>query len=297
MEQISIGFIGLGRMGRCIVQNLIRNGYQVFGYDILPVSKDQVQGINIVDSVEQVGKHAEIVLLSLPDTESVRDVVLGEQGLMQAMRSGSVIIDTSTIDPMVGKELFSITAGRSITYLDAPVSGSIPWAEKGILTIMVGGTQEQFTKYLPVLKCIGKNIYYTGPSGSGQMTKLCHQLIFYATSVALSEAMALGTQLGLDSRNMLKVIKKSAAPTNILKFMGPNLLHRSYDNVLGDINLGIKDLSLVVDMEQEIQFPGFLGMNLKGLFEKAVEEGYGQLDQTAIMKLFTKEVNANGNLT
>lgn len=289
MEKQSIGFIGLGRMGRCMVRNLIRHGYQVYAYDVFPMPTIEIQDAIFVESVQQLGKHADIVFLSLPDTKSVQDVILGQEGLINAMRGGSVIIDTSTINPLVGKELYNIAADHSITYMDAPVSGSILWAEKGILTIMVGGTREKFKECLPVLKCLGKNIFYVGPSGNGQMTKLCHQLIFYATSVALSEAMALGSQLGLDGKTTLKVISKSAAPTNILRFTRSNLLHRTYDKVFGDINLGIKDLSLIVDLEHEINFPGFSATNLKGLFEKAIEKGYGQLDQTAIMKLFDRE--------
>lgn len=272
-----VGLVGLGRMGLSMARTLIKAGHLVLAYDVSPHAKTEAEraGVEPAASVSEVGGRSGVVFLSLPDTEVARSVVAGPDGLIPSMAGGGTIIDTSTIAPSAARAMAADAARRGLAYLDAPVSGSIPWAESGRLTIMVGGKEEAYNEHLPLLECIGEHVFYVGESGSGQNLKLCHQLIFYTTTVAICEALALGDRLGFERETMLEVISRCAAPAHVLEFMGPDLIERNYENVMGDINLGSKDLSLVMGLAREADFSSVLGAAVGGLYRTAVEKGYG----------------------
>lgn len=273
-----VGFVGLGRMGLSMARALAEAGNVVVAYDVSPQAKAMAKkvGTKPADSIAKVGECSEVVFLSLPDTDAVRSVILDTHGLLQSMASGGTIIDMSTISPSAARGIAAKAAHEHIDYLDAPVSGSIPWAESGRLTIMVGGKKEAYDERLPLLECIGEYIFYAGESGGGQRLKLCHQLIFYSTVTAICEAMALGDQLGIERRRMLEIVSKCAAPAHVLEIIGPDLAARDYENVLGDINLGVKDLHLVMEMSRDADFSSILGVAVGDLYRSAVEKGYGE---------------------
>ncbi|MBI5379191.1 MAG: NAD(P)-dependent oxidoreductase, partial [Nitrospirae bacterium] len=207
-ETRSLGFTGLGVMGGPMTRNLLKAGYPVMVFDtdhhkMAPMIQEGARGTS---SSAEVGRQTEIVLLSLPSTQAVQEVILGKGGLVEGLLAGRIIVDMGTTDPSVTKELANTLRERGIRFLDAPVSGGEAAAKERTLAIMVGGDAGTLQEALPVLECLGRSIVHMGPSGAGQAAKLVNNMIVNATFTAIAEGFALGVKAGLDPAKLYEAI-------------------------------------------------------------------------------------------
>jgi 2-hydroxy-3-oxopropionate reductase len=279
-----VGFIGLGVMGAPMARNLT-NKYDVIVYDMDATKVGSVPKVVWAANIAEVGQSATIVLLSLPGS-AVKDVVLGEGGLMKNMPRGSVIIDTSTSSPEVSQELaLTLEKTAGIAFLDAPVSGGEKAAIEGTLSIMVGGKQEVFDHNLEVLKTIGTTIVRMGKSGMGNVTKLVNNLIVGITFVAVAEGFALGTKSGLDPKVLYEAIRNGWAGSKVLEVSAAAILPRNFKPG-GTVNIHWKDLGYALQLAKEQDVPLPATALAHEIFKTARVSGRGQLSQPSIINLW-----------
>ncbi|HEY7030009.1 MAG TPA: NAD(P)-binding domain-containing protein, partial [Thermomicrobiales bacterium] len=195
----TIGFIGLGNMGGPMVRNLLKAGHQLKVYDVAAsaLARAVETGAAPVTDVSAATQGADILITMLPAGEQVRDVYLGEDGVIAAAAPGTLLIDCSTIDIATAREVSAVAASDDLDMLDAPVSGGVAGAEAATLTFMVGGSREAFVAAEPILRAMGKTVVHTGGSGNGQAAKICNNLILGISMIAVCEAFVLAEKLGL----------------------------------------------------------------------------------------------------
>jgi 3-hydroxyisobutyrate dehydrogenase-like beta-hydroxyacid dehydrogenase len=283
-----VGLVGVGRMGRGILKNLLKRGHAVSAYDTEPEPREEAArlGARVAGSWGDAGRGSQVVFLSLPGPKEAHSVVCGPGGLVESMGRGGLIIDTTTGDPETARRASHDAAARGITCLDAPVSGGASAAEQGSLTVMVGGAPADFERALPFLQCIGHQIFHVGATGAGHALKLCHQLLVYNSLAALCEALTVGAQMGLDPDVATHVFSKSSASSQIITTFGPKLVARAFDQVSFPVRLALKDQTLFLGMAQKAGTPAPLGTAVETFFRAAVAQGYGDLDMSAVLQVF-----------
>jgi len=292
---MKIAFIGLGNMGGSMAQNLLKSGHQVFGYDLSAVALQhfaEVGGI-VCDSPQAAAKQAEIVVSMLPAAKHVREVYLGEHGILEVLQAGSLCIDSSTIDPQTIQEVAAAAQAKQIRVCDAPVSGGTLGAKDGTLTFMVGADDATFEAVKPVLSCMGKNLVHCGAVGTGQVAKICNNLILGISMTAVAEGMALGAKLGIDPQALAGVINSSTGrcwsseiynPWPDICVNAPS--SRGYTDGFA-AQLMLKDLGLAVDAAQQVDQPVVLGSMVQKLYQQLCQEGDAHLDFSSIMHQYT----------
>jgi 2-hydroxy-3-oxopropionate reductase len=202
-----IGFIGLGIMGKPMVLNLIKAGYQVYILSSSHSANEVAQaGAVLCSSKKEIATQVDVIITMLPDSPEVESALYGTDGLLSVMRAGQLFIDMSTISPLVAKKIFERMKERGVESLDAPVSGGQVGAEGATLSIMVGGSSHAFEKALPIFQAVGKNIVHIGEAGAGQITKACNQMIVGMTIQAVAEAFTLAHKAGVDVVKMRDVL-------------------------------------------------------------------------------------------
>ena len=251
---IRIGFIGLGIMGKPMARNLLKAGFSLTVYSRRTSSIDELvaDGATGAPSPREVGAVSDVVITMVTDTPDVREVVLGENGVLISLPSGSVILDMSTISPSATREIAAVVQARGIEYLDAPVSGGEGGAIAGTLSIMVGGKEETFSRCLPILEAMGKNIIHVGEVSAGQLTKLCNQIAVAVTNLAMSEALLFGAKSGIDIEKMHRAISGGAAGSWQLSNLGPRIFQRDFAPGFM-VRLQQKDLRLVLHEADRMQ--------------------------------------------
>jgi 2-hydroxy-3-oxopropionate reductase len=204
-----IGFIGLGIMGRPMSKNLLKAGYKLVVLDIIPEPVDELVslGAEKASTPAEVGQKCDIVITMLPDSSQVKEVVLGKNGLIEGLRAGSVLIDMSSISPIVSRELSQRIEEKGAEMLDAPVSGGEPKAIEGTLSVMAGGKKEVFDNNFPILKSMAASVVHTGSIGSGNVTKLANQIIVALNIAAMSEALVLASKAGVEPELVYQAIR------------------------------------------------------------------------------------------
>lgn len=245
----TVGFIGLGTMGREMAANLLRAGHAVHAYDVVPAAIEALatQGAVPAASVAEAAEDADIVVTMLPDTPQVEEVMYGPDGLLATPPRGRLVVDMSTIAPQAVRRMHADLAASGIDLLDAPVSGGPQGARAATLTIMAGGARPAFDRALPVLRGMGTTITHVGDSGAGQTVKLCNQLICGINLQAICEALALGRACGVDLEQMREVLLGGSAASWMLDRLGPAMI--SGDAGAGfRIDLMLKDLRLVQEL-------------------------------------------------
>ncbi|MFZ0022510.1 3-hydroxyisobutyrate dehydrogenase [Acinetobacter sp.] len=292
---MKIAFIGLGNMGGFMAQNLLKAGHQVFGYDLSTVALQhfaQAGGI-VCDSPQAAAKKAEVVVSMLPAAKHVRDVYLGEHGILEVLQAGSLCIDSSTIDPQTIQDIAAAAQAKQIRVCDAPVSGGTLGAKDGTLTFMVGADTATFEAVKPVLSCMGKNLVHCGAVGTGQVAKICNNLILGISMTAVAEGMALGARLGIDPQALAGVINSSTGRcwSSEIYNPWPNICEnapssRGYTDGFA-AQLMLKDLGLAVDAAQQVDQPIVLGSMVQKLYQQLCQEGDAHLDFSSIMHQYT----------
>lgn len=243
----SIGFIGLGIMGKPMARNLLKAGFPltVSSRRHSAIEELVADGAAGARSSREVAALSDVIITMVTDTPDVRQVVLGDNGVLSGIRPGALIIDMSTISPRATREIAAAVREKGADFLDAPVSGGEGGAIAGTLSIMVGGQEDAFAASLPILQAMGKNIIHVGGTGAGQLTKLCNQIAVAITNLAMSEALIFGAKAGIDLEKMHQAISGGAAGSWQLSNLAPRIFQRDFAPGFM-VKLQQKDLRLVL---------------------------------------------------
>ncbi len=287
-EQIqSIGFIGLGIMGLPMARNLLKAGFDLTVYSRTRSKCEalETEGAQVAGSPAEAAKGVDAVITMVTDTPDVEQVILGPEGVIHSVGQGTVVIDMSTISPKATRRMAQALAAQGAGMLDAPVSGGDIGAQKGTLTIMVGGEGADYERALPVFHALGKTITHVGPSGAGQCTKLCNQVLVAIHLVAVSESLLLAKASGLDLRKTLAVLTGGAANSWSLQNLGPRIVDGDH-NPGFMVRLLLKDLHLVMEAAADGELP-LIGTSLAQQMFIAVEKmGCGDLGTQSVIRAF-----------
>jgi 3-hydroxyisobutyrate dehydrogenase len=285
-----IGFIGVGTMGLPMAKNLLKKDFAVTAYDTNPEAVRAAAGVGMTAgaSAAEVVATADLVITMLPSSPHVESVYTGDGGVLAAARRGTLCVDMSTIDPGMSRRVAAAAEERGLRFIDAPVSGGVPRATDGTLAIMVGGSREDFTEALPALSAMGANVFHVGPVGSGEVVKLCNNLVAGVAAVAVSEAFRIAEGFGVDPKVVTEVISKSSGHTWVMEHAHPvpGLVPRAASSngyqpgFMTD--LMCKDLGLAVDAARALRVPVFAAPAAQQLYRLASSHGLGTKDFTSV---------------
>ncbi len=293
----TITFIGLGNMGGPMASNLVKAGHDVTVFDL---SKEAVQtlvseGAKTADTAHEAAQGAECVITMLPAGQHVEAVYLGDDGLLAKLPEGTLVIDSSTIAPETARSVAEAAKARNIPFLDAPVSGGVGGAKAGTLTFICGGAEDTFAKAKPILDAMGKNIFHAGEHGSGQVAKICNNMLLAILMAGTSEALALGVKNGLDPAVLSEIMKQSSGGNWALNVYNPwpgvmenAPASRNYEGGFL-VNLMTKDLGLAFDNAVKNQASIPMGSLARNLFSIHAGQGNGTLDFSSIQRLYKPE--------
>ena len=281
---MNIGFIGLGIMGKPMAKNLVKAGHKLVAYDIVAAAVEEVvaAGAERGTSSKDVASRTDVIVTMLPDGPEVEQAVLGAAGVLEGARAGAIIVDMSSISPMVSQKVAAACAARGVEFMDAPVSGGEPKAIDGTLAIMVGGKKAIFEKVAPVLQAMGSSVTLTGAVGAGNVTKLANQIIVACNIAAMGEALVLATKAGLDPEVVFNAIKGGLAGSTVLNAKAPMVIGRNFKPGFR-IRLHQKDLrnALLAGESLKVGLP-FTSLAQQMLMA-LMNEGKGDLDHSAIV--------------
>ena len=251
-----IGFIGTGIMGKPMAHNLLRAGFAVTVHNRTKVKATELlsAGAQWADSPAAAANGAAVVITCLPDTPDVQQVLLGEKGVIETASDGLVCVDMSTISPAATQRMGAELARKSVTLLDAPVSGGQIGAIESKLSIMMGGPKEAVEKVRPIMEAMGKSVTHCGPLGSGQMTKLANQVMVIHTIMSVAEGLVFARKAGLDMETTWKVTSAGAAGSHSLKVLGRKIIDGDFKPAFM-VDLQMKDLRLVMEYAGQLHQP------------------------------------------
>ena len=286
---MKIGFIGLGIMGKPMAKNVLKAGYELVVFDI---NKDAVEelvaaGAKAGTSNADVASQVDVVITMLPNSPHVKSVVLGENGVIEGAKPGTVVIDMSSIAPLASKEVYEALAEKGVEMLDAPVSGGEPKAIDGTIAVMVGGKKEVFDKMYPVMDTMAGSVTYVGAIGAGNTAKLCNQAMVAIHIAALSEALTLAKKAGADPELVFQAIKGGLAGSTVMNAKAPLILDRKFDPGFR-IDLHIKDLNNVLETSHSVGAPIPLTTQLMEMMQAIKLDGCGVEDHCSIVKFYEK---------
>lgn len=286
---MKIGFIGLGIMGKPMARNLLRAGYEVYAYDIVTAAVDEMAGAGAVGCglIREVAENCMTIITMLPNSPHVRSVVLGEEGVAQYAKKGTLIVDMSSIAPATLQELQAILKEKGIRMIDAPVSGGEPKAVDGTLAIMVGGEEADFLEAKPLFDVLGSSSVLVGPIGSGNICKLTNQIIVAVNIAALSEGLILAKKSGADVQKVFEAIRSGLAGSTVMNAKTPMMLANDFTPGF-KIDLHIKDLQNALDTGRATGTPLPLTEEVIQMFQVLHEEGDGQSDHSALAKYYAR---------
>lgn len=284
---MTIGFLGLGTMGGPMARNILRKGYVVKGFDLMSSALDShvAAGGVASSSLLDLATGCDVVITMLPDGPDVERAVLGEDGLASAMRSGSVLIDMSTIDPAVTRRIGQALSEHGIDMVDSPVGKTVDHAVAGTLTLMVGGDPQVIERVRPVLDCMGSDFFHCGALGMGEALKLTNNFLAATILSATSEALVLGAKAGLSLELMTNVMKTTMAWNNQLAVALPK------KGLAGDfsagfmVRLGEKDQRLAIAMGNALGVQTPVGAAAYATLTQAANSGFSELDVTSVLRL------------
>lgn len=289
MTDQKIGFIGLGIMGKPMSKNLLKAGFKLVVHDVVPQPVEELvqAGAEKGASPKDVASRSNIVITMLPDGPEVEQVVLGPDGVLEGAAPRSLLIDMSSISPMVSQKVAAACEAKGVDFLDAPVSGGEPKAIQGTLAIMVGGKREVFERALPVLERMGSSVTHTGPVGAGNVTKLANQIMVACNIAAMGEALVLAAKAGLDPEIVFEAVKGGLAGSTVLNFKAPMVIARDFRPGFR-IRLHHKDLRNALAAAESLQVPLPLTSQVQQMLISLIGEGKGELDHAAIVQFTEK---------
>lgn len=280
-----IGFIGLGIMGKPMARNLLKAGFDLIVYDIVASSVAELAaaGAAAASDLTQITAAADIIITMLPNSPHVSQVILGSGGLLETARPGTIIVDMSSISPIVSREISAECAGKDVRLLDCPVSGGEPKAVDGTLAIMAGGDADAFEKVKDLLLKMGSSAVLVGDSGSGNVTKLANQIIVALNIAAMSEAMVLATKCGVDPEKVFRAIQGGLAGSNVLNAKMPMVLDGNFRPGFR-IELHIKDLQNALDAAHSVGSPIPLTAEVMEILQGLKTAGKEKNDHSGIIE-------------
>jgi 3-hydroxyisobutyrate dehydrogenase len=293
---MKIAFIGLGNMGGPMARNLVKAGHALTVFDVVKANVDALAALGAVPaaSAKDAAAQGELVITMLPSSPHVKSVYLGDEGVLAGATAGSILIDSSTIDPLTAREVAATALQRGYAMADAPVSGGTGGAEAGTLTFMVGAAPELFECIKPILAHMGKNIVHCGGAGTGQVAKICNNMLLGISMVGVAEAMNLGVALGIDPKVLAGIINTSSGRCwssdtyNPYPGVLPNApASRGYTGGFGT-DLMLKDLGLATDAAKQAKQPVVLGAAAQQLYQLLSSQGAGGQDFSAVINLLRK---------
>lgn len=291
-----IGFIGLGIMGKPMLRNLRKAGHELIAYDVFAASVDAVvgEGVERGTSCKDVATRTDIVITMLPDGPEVEQAVLGAGGVLEGAHKGLIVVDMSSISPLVSQKIAAACEEKGVSFLDAPVSGGEPKAIDGSLAIMVGGDQATFEKVEPLLKLMGSSAVLTGGVGAGNVTKLANQIIVAGNIAAMSEALVLAETCGVKAEVVFNAIKGGLAGSTVLNAKAPMVIARNFKPGFR-IRLHQKDLrnALLTAESKKVALP--LTSLVQQMLIALMNRGSGELDHSAIVNFIEEMAPKAGN--
>ena len=287
-----IGFVGLGIMGKPMAKNLLKAGHTLVVYDIVdaPVKELVAAGATAGSSPKDVAARNDLIITMLPNSPHVKKAVLGEGGVIEGAKPGSVLVDMSSIAPLASREVAAELAKKRIEMLDAPVSGGEPKAIDGTLAIMVGGKEAVFEKVKDVLMKMGSSAVLCGDIGAGNVTKLANQIIVALNIAAMSEAFVLATKAGVDPERVFNAIKGGLAGSTVLNAKAPMVLEGNYKPGFR-IELHIKDLQNALDTAHETGTPIPLTSQIMEIMQALKVDGKQTDDHGGVIQFYEKLAN------
>lgn len=279
-----LGFIGLGIMGEPMARNLMTAGYELVVHNRSRGVVDELagDGATPAQNPREVASQVKTVITMLPDSPDVRDVVFGDDGLLEEMGEGSLLIDMSTISPVTALEVERALSDRGAHALDAPVSGGDKGAVAGTLSIMVGGRSEDFERAKPLFEVMGKTIVHVGDASAGQTVKACNQIVVALTYEAVSEALVLGSKAGVDPQKIVQVLVGGLAGNTVLELRGESMLAHNFEPGFR-INLHRKDLGIALDAGKSYDVSLPVTALVNQMFTAMVNAGRGDLDHSSLL--------------
>jgi len=286
---MKIGFIGLGIMGKPMSKNLLKAGYNLVIIDRNKAVTEELAaaGAEAAASPKAVAEQTDVIITMLPNSPQVKEVVLGENGVIEGARPGSVLIDMSSIAPLVSREIAEVLQQKGVEMLDAPVSGGEPKAIDGTLSVMVGGKKEVFDKCYDIMMAMAGSVVLTGAIGAGNITKLANQIVVALNIAAMSEALVLATKAGVEPELVYQAIRGGLAGSTVLDAKAPLAMDRKFDPGFR-INLHIKDLGNVLETSHEIGVPLPLTAAVMEMMQSMKVDGMGDLDHGALVRHYEK---------
>jgi 3-hydroxyisobutyrate dehydrogenase len=294
---MKIGFVGLGHMGGPMALNLLKAGHALTVHDLNPASVEAAvaAGARRAATLREAVAECELVITMLPAAAHVRSVYLGEDGVLAHVAPGVALVDSSTIDPETVKQVAAAAARQGNTLIDAPVSGGTGGAQAGTLTFMVGGSDAAFERVKPVLAGMGRNIVHCGDTGTGQVAKICNNLILGISMIGVAEAMSLGVALGIDAKVLAGIVNTSTGRcwSSDTYNPYPGVIEtapaaRGYSGGFG-ADLMLKDLGLATEAARQVRQPVMLGALAQQLYQTFSQQGGGGLDFSAIIGMYLKQ--------
>lgn len=288
-----VGFIGLGIMGKPMAHNLVNAGYQVLAFDVMgeAVRAAGEYGATPCASIKEAAADCGVVITMLPNSPHVREVVLGEGGLLECAAAGALVVDMSSIAPEASREMHAKLAEKGVHMLDAPVSGGEPKAIDGTLAIMVGGAQEDFDRAKPLFDVLGGSAVLVGDIGSGNTCKLVNQVIVAANIAAVAEGMMLAKQSGTDPRRVFNAIRGGLAGSTVMDAKTPMMLEGKFDPGFR-IALHIKDLANALEQGAACGTPLLLTAEVMQMMQVLRADGKDVCDHSALALFYEKLTGA-----
>jgi 3-hydroxyisobutyrate dehydrogenase-like beta-hydroxyacid dehydrogenase len=292
-----LGFVGIGNIGEPVCRKLLDGGYELLIYDVDPEALERLHDTSAepVASLDSLASRTDVVLLSLPNSDTVEEVVFGEGGLADGFSGGEILIDTSSSEPSSTRSIAKRLEARGIAMIDAPVSGGVLRAREGALAVMVGGKSEVYDRCREILQSFGDGIFYVGDHGTGHLVKALNNLLSATTLASAAEATLVAQKGGVAPDKFLEIINAGNGRSYSTEIKFPRyILNLAFDDgfALGLMN---KDLKIALQAAAEMELPTPVGSALAQIWQLAMAHGYGGEDHTAIYA-FLEDLLGGGDM-
>jgi 2-hydroxymethylglutarate dehydrogenase len=279
---LSVGYIGLGYMGKPMARNLLKAGFPLTVHNRSQGAVQELvaEGAAAANSPRALAERVDAVFSCLPGPADVEKVYLGENGVLAGAKAGSVLVDMSTIDPGTHRKIAARAAEKGVGYLDAPVSGGTTGARDGTLTIMVGGSADTLERVMPALKAMGQRIYHLGPVGNGAVVKIVNNMMSAINAIGVVEGLVLGTKFGIDPEVLYEVCSNSSAGSRSLTGTAQSVLKRDFEPGFM-IDLMHKDVGLAVDLGKNLKVRTLAAALAQQVLQEAQAAGFGRAGTSA----------------
>ena len=288
----NVGFIGLGQMGKWMALNLVHNNFDLTVYDINAGAMEFLveQGARPAQNAGQLAQHVDMIVLSLPNADVVKEVVYGNNGVVQGAGKGQILLDCGTSGFFWTVTLAKKLEKRGIHFADAPVTGMEQRAKDAALTIMFGGARNVLKEIRPVLEAMANHIVYMGDAGSGQLAKMINNIIFNCNIAALAEVLPMAVKLGLDPENIAHLIHNGSGQSFASDIFIPNILEDRFDKGY-PLELAYKDMRNAMELSALKEIPLPMVHIAAETYQQALDSGWGQEDKGAMIKVFEKALD------